>query len=227
MKLVTFGDIHMAAANAASIPGIGAMDLVLLNGDLTNYGGVREAKSVLDDVLRYNLNVLAQFGNLDRPEINDYLESLGMNLHGQARLFEGEVCIVGIGGSNPTPFNTPSEFSESGLLEAGERAFEEAREYVTLGISLYKKTLPVILICHAPPFNTKVDRLRNGRPVGSKAIRSLIEKYRPALVITGHIHEAKGLDHIDGIPIYNPGMFRLGGYVIVEINQSQLSVHLE
>jgi Icc-related predicted phosphoesterase len=150
-----------------------------------------------------------------------------MNLHGQARLFEGEVCIVGIGGSNPTPFNTPSEFSESRLLAIGEKAFEEAKEYVALGLSLYKKNIPVILVSHAPPFNTKVDRLRSGRPVGSKAIRSLIEKYRPALVIVGHIHEAKGIGYIDDIPIYNPGMFRLGGYVAVEINQSQLTVHLE
>lgn len=44
MKIIAFGDIHMAVAEAGRIPGIKEADLVLLNGDLTNYG---DRKSVV------------------------------------------------------------------------------------------------------------------------------------------------------------------------------------
>ena len=124
MKIIVFGDIHMATGEARRIPGIAEADLVILNGDLTNCGGVREVKAVLDDILGLNPNVLAQFGNMDRPEVNDYLENLDLNLHGQARLAGGEVCLVGVGGSNRTPFRTPSEFSEQELLRLAEQAME-------------------------------------------------------------------------------------------------------
>ena len=119
MQIIAFGDIHMATAVAAAIPGIKEADLVLLNGDLTNYGGAAEAKKVLDDIMRVNPKVLAQFGNLDKFEVNAYLEKLAINLHGQARLVQGKVCLIGIGGSNFTPFHTPSEMPEKELLHLG------------------------------------------------------------------------------------------------------------
>jgi Icc-related predicted phosphoesterase len=43
---------------------------------------------------------------------------------------------------------------------------------------------------HAPPFQTNLDVLYDGRPVGSRAIRQFIEKNRPHLTLHGHIHEA-------------------------------------
>jgi Icc-related predicted phosphoesterase len=63
--------------------------------------------------------------------------------------------------------------------------------------------------------------------VGSKAIRAIIEKYQPDLCITGHIHESKGIDSIFGTPIYNHGMLRQGGWVTIDIKQSQLEITLQ
>lgn len=226
MEIIVFGDIHMATSEALSIPGIREADLIVLNGDLTNYGEIRHARSVLDDILRLNANVLAQFGNLDRPEINTYLEELGMNLHGQARLIDSKVCLVGIGGSNPTPFNTPSEYEEKELLAIGNEAFEQAHDFTALAAKLSGLIIPVIFVSHCPPFNSNVDRLHNGRPVGSRSIRSLIEKFRPDAVVCGHIHEAKGQDTITGIPVYNPGMLRKGGFVRLSIHNSQITAQV-
>jgi Icc-related predicted phosphoesterase len=227
MKIIAFGDIHMAAAEVGKIPGVEEADLLLLNGDLTNFGGRREIRSVLDDIMGINPRVLAQFGNLDYPEINDYLEDLGLNLHGQARLVHGQVCLLGIGGSNYTPFHTPSEFSEAEIREIGDKAFRQGLEYTSLAQPLNNKNIPLILISHAPPYNTRVDQLRNGKHVGSKAVRALIEKYQPDLCIAGHIHEAKGSDTIIETPVYNPGMLRQGGYVTVHIHQTQLEITLQ
>lgn len=227
MRIIAFGDIHMATAETERIPGLREADLVILNGDLTNYGGITEVRSVLDDIMRINPNVLAQFGNLDGSDVNEYLEKLGINLHGQARLVQGEVCLIGVGGSNITPFNTPSEFPEKDLAHLADRAFRQGREYVSLAQPLHNRKIPQILISHVPPYNTQVDKLHNGKHVGSKAIRTVIEQYQPDLCIAGHIHEAKGKDMIQDTPIYNHGMLRQGGWIRIEIQQSQLEITLQ
>ena len=226
MRIIAFGDIHMATAVAAGIPGIKEVDLVLLNGDLTNYGGTAEAKKVLEEIMHVNPEVLAQFGNLDKAEVNDYLEKLAINLHGQARLVRGEVCLIGVGGSNFTPFHTPSEMPEQELLHLADQAFRQGLDYISLAQPLHKRKIPRILLSHVPPFNTEVDTLHNGRHVGSKAIRTIIEKYQPDLCITGHIHEAKGHDMIGKTPVYNHGMLRHGGWIQIDIQQSQLTIAL-
>lgn len=226
MELIVFGDIHMTTSEALTIPDIKEAKVLVLNGDLTNYGSIEHAKQVLDDILRLNKNVIAQFGNLDRPEINEYLENLGMNLHGQARLVDSRVCLVGLGGSNPTPFHTPSEFNENQIMSIGDEAFAQAVEFTDLARKLHGTKIPVLFISHAPPFNTAIDKLHNGRSVGSHSIRRLIEKYRPDAVVCGHIHEAKGHDTLDDIPLYNPGMLRKGGYVKISIHNSQVTAQL-
>jgi Icc-related predicted phosphoesterase len=42
-------------------------------------------------------------------------------------------------------------------------------------------------------------------PVGSKAVRKMIEKYHPFLGLHGHIHESSGSIEIDRTHCVNPG----------------------
>jgi len=227
MKIIAVGDIHMAPEYLDRIPGIKTADLVLLNGDLTNYGGKGEARQVLNHCLTLNPNTLAHFGNLDKPEVNGYLEDLGMNLHGQARLIDNRVCVVGVGGSNTTPFLTPSEFSEEEIQTVAENGYLQGLDFIRLAEPLHKKKIPLLLVSHTPPYRTKLDKIRSGKHVGSTAIRKIIEKYQPALTVVGHIHEAKGEDIIDNSPIINPGMLRDGGWVKIEVEKSQLTADLQ
>jgi len=50
-----------------------------------------------------------------------------------------------------------------------------------------------VLICHAPPLNTALDRIKEGLHGGSGAVREFIEKHQPAHFFCGHIHEAEGV----------------------------------
>ena len=52
---------------------------------------------------------------------------------------------------------------------------------------------PLVLICHAPPLDTELDRVRDGLHAGSRAVREFIEKYQPKYFFCGHIHEAAGV----------------------------------
>jgi uncharacterized protein len=226
-RIIAFGDLHMSTRGIRNIPGIDTADLLIVNGDLTNFGNKAEAKELLNEIMSVNLNIFALIGNLDNYEINTYLDELDLNLHGQARLFQGKVCCLGIGGSNFTPFKTLTEFSEKELLAIGEQAFRQGMEFKTLAESLHAGRIPVILVTHAPPYDTRLDRLRNGRHVGSRAIRTIIEKYQPDLCITGHIHESKGFDGIGRTQLINPGMLHHGGWIDIRINNAHIDATLQ
>jgi len=47
-----------------------------------------------------------------------------------------------------------------------------------------------IYVFHSPPHDTFLDRLSNGKPAGSRAIRDFIEKEQPYMTLHGHIHES-------------------------------------
>ena len=121
MKFFAFGDIHMNTGDVESIPGIHSADLIIITGDITNFGTRNDVEKVINTLKAVNSNIMGVAGNLDQPDVTSYLEDNGMSLHGKGRIING-LGIIGLGGSNYTPFNTPYEFSEeelAGLLSQG------------------------------------------------------------------------------------------------------------
>src|SRR5690606_34765684 len=117
-------------------------------------------------------------GNCDPREIIDVLEhSDCVCLHGSS-LNLGKISIVGIGGANPTPFNTPVEMADKqidDLLTALVRKMERATHNV--------------LISHAPPQGFLDEA--GGNHVGSASIRKHMGSFD--LVCCAHIHEQRGV----------------------------------
>jgi Icc-related predicted phosphoesterase len=207
MKIVSFGDVHMATRNLERMGEVlRDTDLVIVSGDLTNFGGPDDARIVIGDVRRACPRVLALSGNLDLPEVISWLEDEGVALHGRGLTID-DVAIFGCGGSNRTPFSTPTEFSEDEIYEILTRGYEQVRDQ-----------RPLLMICHTPPFETKCDRIVGGRAVGSTAARRFIEEIKPDVCISGHIHESAAVDHIGPTTILNAGPFKGGGYIVVQTN---------
>jgi Icc-related predicted phosphoesterase len=216
MKIISFGDVHMATRNLERMGEVMRdCDLVIVSGDLTNFGGPDDARKVLTDVRRACSSVLALPGNLDQLEVIPFLEEDGVALHGKG-LTIGGIGIFGCGGSNITPFGTPMELSEDeiyAILRAGYEAVRDVR--------------PLLMICHTPPFGTKCDRIMSGKPVGSTAARRFIEEVKPEVCISGHIHESAGVDEIGSTKILNAGPFKGGGYIVVRAEGGRLDARLE
>ncbi|HLC03691.1 MAG TPA: metallophosphoesterase [Anaerolineales bacterium] len=208
MIILAVTDVH---GDFAAIPRIAAdleaADVVILSGDLTNFGRRRDAERVLQAITRYARRVLAVPGNCDYPEVSAYLDELGINLHGTNKVIK-DIGLFGVGGSLPAPGSTPFEFSE-----------DELRNLLTTAAEDLPKDTPTILVSHQPPFGTKNDEVFAGDHVGSKAVRSFIEARQPILCLTGHIHEAAGIDSIDGTRIVNPGPFSRGGYTYAVVRE--------
>ncbi|MGH7836474.1 MAG: metallophosphoesterase family protein [Candidatus Binataceae bacterium] len=216
MKIVSFGDVHMATRNLQRMDAVMRdTDLVIVSGDLTNFGGADDARKVIDEVRRVCPQVLAVPGNLDQREVFPWLETERIALHGRG-VIAGGVAIFGCGGSNLTPFGTPSEFSEAEIYDALHRGYAEVRDQ-----------RPLLMICHTPPAETKCDRITGGQAVGSPAVRRFIEEVRPDACVSGHIHESAGVDTIGPTTILNAGPFKGGGYVVVISDGARLEARLE
>ena len=215
MLIIAFGDIHDEPPMAGRIPGLAEADYLVLTGDLTLWGGQREARAVLDALSDLHPRIYAQIGNMDKPQVDTMLSEMGINLNGSGvRL--GEVGLLGVGGSNITPFGTPSEFSEEVLEERLWKAYEEVKD------APFK-----VLFSHTPPADTRLDRIRDGSHVGSQAVRRFLEEADCNACICGHIHEAVGTDLLGRTVLINPGMVAAGGYARVEYDGKQLSASLE
>lgn len=216
MKIISFGDVHMATRNLARMGDqLRDTDLIIVSGDLTNFGGAADARKVLDAVRAACPRVLALPGNLDQPEVTAFLETASVALHGKGLMIDG-VGIFGCGGSNISPFRTPTEFTEDEIYDTLMRGYAAVRD-----------CRPLLMVCHPPPFETKCDRIIGGRAVGSTAARRFIEEVQPDVCISGHIHESAAVDRIGATTVFNAGPFKDGGYIVVHSDGAQLRAQLE
>jgi len=213
MRVLCTSDIHGDPASLSCLPGLADDDLLVVAGDLTHFGRVADAAQVVAALRRYHPRLLLVAGNLDHPEVEDFLNVQGITVHGTGRIIDG-VGFFGVGGSNPTPFHTPFELSENDIARLLEEAYAKvAHAPVT------------VLVSHPPPYNTRVDTLAGGGHAGSRTVRAFIEETQPTVCLCGHIHEAKGIDRIGETLVVNPGPLSLG-YGLLDLSASSPEIEL-
>ncbi len=197
MKLLVLSDLHGDYSHVGSIlDQAGDFDAILIAGDITNFGPDEHALELLE---MFDEPVFAIPGNCDNPSILRVLDENTINLHNSSHTLQG-LTFVGLGGSNPTPFNTPFELSE-----------KKIGEYV--GMLLSRLNGRTILLSHAPPLNT-TDRVPRGN-VGSEALARFLG--RLDLIVCGHIHEARGSVCVKGTCVVNPGAASKGHGALITI----------
>ncbi len=195
MKILGLTDIHGRMNYPEEVnEQMRSADLIVIAGDTTNFGGYKEAERIIETIASINGKILAVHGNCDQSGAVELLSARQMNMHGMTKTID-DVQFTGIGGSNKTPFHTPHEYSD-----------EEIKDILE-GIPAAPGARFRMLISHSPPFKSNVDKMLLGIHVGSKAIREYIETSQPDIVLCGHIHEARGFDHIGRTLIINPGPF--------------------
>ena len=184
-----------------------------------------------------DLRIFAIPGNDDCQTIVPALEDLETNklienLHKVTRTL-GDYTLMGLSYVPPTPFHlkdferwddAPDRESDSynyRCIIGTPRGFKVIEDFQTYLDSLpsikqelqrftVKDPAHTVAVIHAPPFNTACDVLFDGRHIGSKAVRSWIEKTQPRLTLHGHIHESPKLsgtflDRIGPTTVINPG----------------------
>jgi Icc-related predicted phosphoesterase len=184
----------------------GDFDLVVIVGDITNFGPDEKVEELME---MFDKPVLAIPGNCDQKSILKALDaSKAINLHGKAEKI-GSIQFIGLGGSNPTPFNTPFELSEEEIKDTLEGMICSAEKAKDCGT--------IVLLTHAPPYGAR-DELPFGH-VGSKAIQRFLD--RVDLIICGHIHEAKGVEKVGKTVVVNPGEACKGSCAVISIEKKE------
>lgn len=207
MNLVCITDLHGRVDALEKIKeDARKAELLIISGDITNFGKRKTAEAVLEELLGMNPRLLAVPGNCDTPEVNDVLNEHGVSIHGKVKVIAG-IGFFGAGGSNVTPFGTPQEYTDERLVKTLVKGYEAAE-------SMKKK----VMVCHAPPYNTAIDVTRAGMHVGSKGVREFLNSHPINMGISGHVHEAKGEDILGEAVLINPGPAHMG-YAKVEIGR--------
>jgi Icc-related predicted phosphoesterase len=205
MRILALSDLH---SEEAVLDGLRSLlekerfNLILLVGDITQRGPLSYVEDLLDVLA--GQNVLAIHGNMDVQQVIDVLEKRGVFFH-LKKVEMGEWNFVGFGGSNPTPFGTPIEYTE-------ERIYGELNR-----ISINSKT---VLVTHAPPYGSGVDITSKGTSAGSRSVRRIIEEKKPFMNICGHIHEGEGESVIGSTKILKVPPAMNGKALVIELDDT-------
>jgi Icc-related predicted phosphoesterase len=207
MKILAISDPHGDYSKIkAIVERAGDFDLAVIVGDLTNFGPDEKVEELME---LFDKPVLAIPGNCDQKSILEALDaSKATNLHGKAEQI-GKIRFIGLGGSNPTPFNTPFEIPEEEIESTLEGMVCSAEDEGNCG--------PIVLLTHAPPQGA-CDEIPCGH-VGSTAIQKFLE--RVDLIVCGHIHEARGIEKVGKTTVVNPGEACKGSCALISIEEAE------
>ncbi len=173
-------------------------DAVVICGDFTTYGSADYMRRLLDN---FEADLLAVPGNCDTDEMLDMLEEAGGSVHAK-RVRKADLDFFGFGGGTPTPMIMPFEVDEDEMVSA-------LRSVAVRG---------GVMVTHTPPKGAN-DLTASGRHLGSEGLMGVVRDFRPRLVLSGHVHEARGECEKDGTLFVNPGTARAGRYATVELGQ--------
>lgn len=211
MNIIALSDIHGSVNHLPALSDkLAGADLILIAGDITNFGGEPQAHKVLFALSEYNGNIFAVHGNCDTCDVEEYLDIHQMALDCRCIRNNG-ITLTGLGGALHYNGATPNESPEE----------QFARQLEGIKANL-KGDTPVVFVSHQPAFGTKLDSVGNGKHAGSESIRNFIEDTEPLLAISGHIHDAAGIDRINETTLINPGPFTQGLYATITIENNRI-----
>lgn len=195
MKLLAFTDIH------GSVPALKRIeqkvktqnpDLLVCAGDISifEHGIV----GIMRRLNKLNKKIVIINGNHEDASTFIKYSKLFKNISfiHKKHFTAGNVLFLGYGG---------------GGFSAVDREFEKISRTKFKKIIKSNKGKKIILVTHAPPYRTMLDKLAHGHS-GNKSIRHFIEKNKVDLLICGHLHENFGReDKIGKTKVINPGPF--------------------
>lgn len=176
MKALVSTDLHSSDRAAKTIRhglSAGDFDCHLCLGDIVTFRPLEYLEALFSDppVPTYTVP-----GNTDSDEARARLVEMGLDIHFRQVRVAG-FAIAGVGGCTPPPFRT--------AFVVEEEEYERRLPPVLRGAT--------VLASHGPARGFLDRSLFGGMRVGSKALYNAVEAARPRVVLSGHIHEARGI----------------------------------
>ena len=164
-------------------------DLIVICGDITQFGPGEVAKNFLDQI---PTDTLAVTGNIDSADVNQAIDDSKATKIEMKRIIKKGISFVGLNGVDPLQIDI---FKNKKLLDENS-----------------------VLVTHVPPYGMQ-DKIYYGMHGGSKEIRDIIDKYKPRLVLCGHIHEDPGFSKKADTIVVNCSIGKSGEGALININE--------
>ncbi len=164
------------------------VDLIILAGDLTMWE--METKGLIAPFAKLKKPLLIMPGNHESVELIEFLSEKyanTKNLHGYSIQFN-DLGIFGVGGA---------DFGHTALTD------EEFFKKLSDAHSHISKAKKKLMVTHMHPARSKSEF---SGIKGSKGIRKAIKELHPTIAVSGHIHEAEGLEET----IYDTKFYSIG-----------------
>jgi len=214
VRIAAVGDIHFQKIPTEGLQRLFSqlenIDVLLLCGDLTDYGQPDEARLLARELAAVRIPVVAVLGNHDyeagrNDEIRQILVDVGVNL------LDGDACeIQGIGFGGTKGFaggfgtGTLAPWGEPAIKRFVQEALDEALKLESALARL--RTAQRIALLHYSPIEATVV----GEPreifafLGSSRLEDPLNRYEVTAAFHGHAHRGspEGTTR-NGIPVYN------------------------
>jgi Icc-related predicted phosphoesterase len=216
VRVAAVGDLHCTKTTEGQLQPLFAKigesaDVLVLCGDLTDYGTAEEARVLAKELTATKLPKLAVLGNHDyESNAADEVAGILADSAGVVVLDGTAVEVLGVGFAGAKGF--PGGFGPRALQAWGEalvKSFVAAavEETLKLESALARLRTPGrVALLHYAPIGATVE----GEPaeiypfLGSSRLEEPINRYRPDVVFHGHAHrgEIEGTTAA-GVPVYN------------------------
>ena len=233
--VAAIGDLHVQESDNAPYRDLFAeiaiqADVLVLCGDLTNFGKTTEAEILADDIRACSIPVLGVLGNHDfecgQPEkVTEILNSAGMTI-----LDEQAVEIEGVGFAGVKGFmggygrGELAPFGEPIAKAFVDEALNEARKLEN-GLRSLRTERSVAVLHYSPSVETlEGEPMEIFQYLGSQRLADAIDRFdHVKAVVHGHAHHGKYEGKTPGgTPVFNVAQFVLKPlfgrpYALIEI----------
>lgn len=215
IRLAAVGDLHVRKGDAGKLRHLFAQaaeaaDVLLLCGDLTDYGLPEEAHLLAADLSSANMPVVAVLGNHDLEsgygdEVQRILADAGV------RVLDGEACEVeGIGIAGAKGFaggygrGALGPWGEPTIKQFVNEAVQEAFKLES-ALAKLRTEQRIALLHYSPVVDTVVGEPLEIYPfLGTSRLEEPLIRYPVAAVFHGHAHRGSPEGKtVNGIPVYN------------------------
>src|SRR5437660_4061435 len=216
MRLAAIGDLHCKKASQGAFQSLfaaasAAADVLVLCGDLTDYGLAEEARILVKELAAVkSMPVVAVLGNHDY-ESNETDQVKSLLVDAGVHLLDGEACeIDGVGFAGAKGLG--GGFGERALQPWGEEIIKRfVRETVDEALKLESalarlRTTQRVAILHYSPIQETV---KGESPeifpyLGSSRLEEPLLRYPVSVVLHGHAHHGRLEGRTrNGVPVYN------------------------
>ena len=233
VRIAAIGDLHIRAqtpnALADSLVAVdGAVDVLIVAGDITNGGRLVEAEQAAELFASIRTPIIAVLGNHDRRCLRPALFRRTLERSG-VRMLNGETTTLDIGGrvgfagvagcgGGFWPFEGPMTLQGRALKTLALRSkLESAR--LDAAITRLDTETRIVVMHFAPTTSTLgMEPLLKYWMLGNADLGRVIDRHRVDLVIHGHAHLGNPIGVTrGGTPVRNVASTVVGGVTTLEV----------